>query len=167
MAGSQAGDLSFEEAFDRLHKVARVTALRIVDRDLAEDLAAEAMARVFAHWRRLRDVSYQEAWVVRVTTNLALNTRRRRPPVVVPSEGVRSTEDVVVLQQSLVDAIRRLPRRQREVVALSYLADMSESDVASLLSISPGAVKSHLHRGLAALRGGLGVDVEEIRPCLP
>jgi RNA polymerase sigma factor (sigma-70 family) len=52
----------------------------------------------------------------------------------------------------LARALRRLPRRQREVVVLRYLADWSEADVALALGCSVGTVKSHGHRGLAALR---------------
>jgi RNA polymerase sigma factor (sigma-70 family) len=55
----------------------------------------------------------------------------------------------------LVRALRALPRRQREVVALRYLADRPEAEVADLLGCSAGAVKQHAHRGLAALRARL------------
>ena len=57
-------------------------------------------------------------------------------------------------------ALRRLPRRQREVVTLRYLADVPEAEVARLLGISAGSVKTHASRGLAALRLGL----EELTP---
>jgi RNA polymerase sigma-70 factor (ECF subfamily) len=165
MPRSHRPDPSFEAAFDGLHSCALGAARRIVDRHTAEDLAAETMARVYARWRTLRDVSYQEAWAVRVATNLALNVvRRGRPPVPDPRPAP-STEDVVVLRADLVDAVRALPRRQREVVALSYLADLPEADVAAALGISTGSVKTHLHRGLAALRTSIGPDTEELRPC--
>lgn len=55
----------------------------------------------------------------------------------------------------LVAALRSLPRRQREVVALRYLADLPEAEVAALLGCAPGTVKQHAHRGLAALRRSL------------
>jgi RNA polymerase sigma factor (sigma-70 family) len=59
----------------------------------------------------------------------------------------------------LVAALRRLPRRQREVVVLRYLADLSESDVAVALGCSVGSVKSNGSRGLSALRRDLtGTD---------
>ena len=51
-----------------------------------------------------------------------------------------------------------LPRRQREVIALRHLVDLSEREVASVLGISAGAVKQHLHRGLASVRGRLPRD---------
>lgn len=61
----------------------------------------------------------------------------------------------LVTRLDLVEGLRRLPRRQREVVALRYLADVSEAETARLLGCSTGTVKTHAHRGLAALRLGL------------
>jgi RNA polymerase sigma factor (sigma-70 family) len=58
-------------------------------------------------------------------------------------------------------ALHSLPSRQRAVVVLRYLSDLSETQVAEALSMAPGTVKSHTHRGLAALRQRLG-DVEEV-----
>jgi RNA polymerase sigma factor (sigma-70 family) len=60
-------------------------------------------------------------------------------------------------RMDLTRALRRLPRRQRQVVVLRYLADWSEIDVAGELGCSTGAVKSHASRGLAALRRHLAV----------
>ena len=53
-------------------------------------------------------------------------------------------------------AVRRLPQRQREVLVLRYYSDLSEKQIAEALDISPGAVKSHAHRALAALRDTMG-----------
>jgi len=52
----------------------------------------------------------------------------------------------------VLDALRGLPERQREVLALRYYLDLSEADIAATLGISCGAVKSHASRGVAALR---------------
>jgi RNA polymerase sigma factor (sigma-70 family) len=54
-------------------------------------------------------------------------------------------------QQDVLDAMRSLPRRQRECLVLRYYLDLSESEIASTLGISNGSVKSHASRGLAAL----------------
>jgi len=62
----------------------------------------------------------------------------------------------VVLRIALVQALRRLPRRQREAVALRYLVDLPDREVAAALGVSVGSVKVHLHRGLASLRSSLG-----------
>ena len=58
----------------------------------------------------------------------------------------------------LVRLLRELPRRQRDVVVLRYVADLSEADVAAALGCSVGSVKRHAHRGLAALRVAIDTD---------
>ena len=60
-------------------------------------------------------------------------------------------------------ALRGLPRRQREVIALRYYLDLSEADIAETLGISTGAVKSHASRGSAALRERLAEQLEDLR----
>jgi RNA polymerase sigma factor (sigma-70 family) len=65
-------------------------------------------------------------------------------------------------RRMVLDALQRLPRRQREVLALRYYLDLSEAEIADALGISRGAVKSHASRGAAALRPIL----EELGPDL-
>ena len=80
-----------------------------------------------------------------------LVARRRVEPTVRPA--MSAEEHVVLLddQQEVLDAVRSLPRRQRECLVLRYYLDLSEAEIASTLGISNGSVKSHSHRGLAAL----------------
>ena len=159
-------DASFERSFDDLAAVAYRVAYRLLgSRADAEDVAQEAVARAYARWRQVRP--HAEPWVARVATNLALDqlrARARRPQVpdrrdrAAPSAADPSSPDRLELARLL----EGLPRRQREVVVLRYLADRSEADTASLLGTSVGSVKTHAHRGLAALRtawAGLDPDV--------
>jgi RNA polymerase sigma factor (sigma-70 family) len=76
-------------------------------------------------------------------------------------QQVGDESDQVVLRAALAAALLHLPRRQRETIVLRYLCDLSEADVAAALGVSPGAVKTHLHRALAALRSNIGPDFEE------
>ena len=55
-------------------------------------------------------------------------------------------------RNQVLDALRELPTRQREVLALRYYLDLSEAEIADVLGISRGAVKSHASRGAASLR---------------
>jgi RNA polymerase sigma-70 factor (sigma-E family) len=154
-------DEEFDAAFDRLFPRARRLAGRILGDDAAaEDVAAEAMARTCLHWSRLREASYLDGWVLRVAANLAIDATRRRPLRLAP-RTVPAEDDAVALREALVAALRHLSRRQREVIALHYLSDLSEADVAGVLGISEGSVKTHTSRGLAALRQRLG-DTEEV-----
>ena len=160
---SAAGrDEGFEAAFDDLLSRALSAARRILGPGAAaEDVAAEAMARTYAHWPKVSGLAYREAWVVRVAANLAIDVIRRRRSQLETPAIVPSSENATVERMALLAAVRRLPRRQREVVVLSYLSDIAEADVARLLGISNGSVKTHLHRGLAALRTNLGAEPEE------
>lgn len=121
----------------------------------AEDVAAEALARAYAHWSTLENAPHRDGWVLRVTTNLALDALRRKPPPAPRGEPVDVAE-VAVLRTTLVAALRRLPRRQREVVVLRYLAGLTEAEIARALEMAEGTVKSHAHRALKALRIRLG-----------
>lgn len=157
----------FEEAFDPLFRRAFLVARRILgDPTSSEDVAAEALARAYAHWSRIGDQPWREGWVVRVTTNLAIdvargNSRFADRPVAVDTASREDTaDDVVVLRVTLAAALQRLPKRQREAVSLRYLAGLSEAEVADALQVSVGSVKTHLHRGVQRLRTRLGDDTD-------
>jgi RNA polymerase sigma-70 factor (sigma-E family) len=148
-------DLVFEEAFDRLYSTAYRVAFALGgDRGEAEDAAQEALARALVRWRQVN--RYAEAWVVRTAANVMIGSwRKRRRTVVaarVPDAALAESDATRV---DLVRALRDLPRRQREVVVLRYLADLPEAEVAAALGVSPGSVKQHASRGLTRLRSTL------------
>lgn len=158
--GVVAGE-AFEDAFKSLLPRAFALALRISgDRQAAQDAAAEGLSRAYARWEQLGSSSYRDAWVLRVTANLAIDAARRREPALVPL-SVADVADVATLRAVTTAALGSLPRRQREVVAMRYLAGLTEEEVASVLDIAKGTVKSHAHRGLQALRASL-TEVEVI-----
>ncbi len=157
----------FEDAFPDLYRLAYRVSYRVLgDRGDSEDVAQEALARAHLRWGRLREKP--EGWIVTVATNLSIDRhRRRRRLTSLGSEPLAIVDMHQAERIDLARALRRLPRRQREVVVLRYLADWSESDVAVALGISAGAVKSHASRGLAALRqhldGGHHKGVDDVR----
>lgn len=143
----------FEAAFDGLFQRAFVVARRILgDAAGAEDVAAESLARAYANWHKICDRPWLEGWVVRVATNLALDVVRARGRVGAAVPDDATVDDDVAVRLALAAAMARLPRRQREVVALRYLAGLSEAETTAALGVSAGSVKTHLHRGLASLR---------------
>lgn len=146
----------FELAFDRLLGLAYRHARRLVgDTGLAEDLAAEALARTLVRWPKIRNYEFLDAWVLRVVTNLAIRTLATRAPTTAEAVVI-GPDDVAILRVTLAQALRALPARQRDAVVLRYLVDMSEADVAQTLGVAPGTVKSHLHRAVTRLRTTLG-----------
>lgn len=146
---------SFDDRFDALASIGYRVAYRLVgDRSEAEQVVQEALARAFAHWNKVS--SYDEAWVTRVTTNLSIAYwRRQRPTVGSAHEPVVHTERVAE-RVDLSQALKRLPKRQREVLALRYLADLTEAETAERLGCSVGTVKQHASRGLKGMRHLLG-----------
>lgn len=160
--GGLARSASFEANFDEMFIKARRLAHRMLgDPAAAEDVAAEALVRAYARWARVGDLPYRDAWVLRVTTNLALDMLRKRQPRQAPRLE-DEFEDAAAQRMTLAAALRRLPRRQREVVALRYLAGLSEHEVARTLGIGDGTVKTHVSRALARLRETLTDSFEEV-----
>jgi RNA polymerase sigma-70 factor (sigma-E family) len=151
-------DDGFDEAFDALFSSARQIAVRLVGNGPeADDVAAEALARAYSRWSKIRELDYRDAWVMRVAANVALDVlRRSRRPLPAPVVDTVDPAESTVTRLALAEALRRLPRRQRDVVVLRYLADLSEADVAESLGVSAGSVKQHAHRAVDALRRALG-----------
>jgi RNA polymerase sigma-70 factor (sigma-E family) len=164
-------DSDFVAFFNAVLPAAVAAARRITGNlPAAEDAAAEALARAYVRWPRLADVSYREAWVMRVAINQALGqarTEARRERILrrQPPPPAAFLDPGSELRQLLVQRIQRLPRRQREVIALRYFADLPVDEIAASLGLSAGTVKTHLHRAIEALRADLGDGVlEEVGP---
>lgn len=147
------GGITFEEVFEDLFVEAYRVSIRILrNHNDAEDVAAETMARALDKWRRVR-VSSPRGWVVRVAGNLAVDiVRRRQRAADRPAVPVPDNLDDNDSHLAIVDLLRRLPRRQCDVIALRYLVGFSEAEIAAKLGISPGTVKRHASRAIDRLR---------------
>ncbi|MDQ1713187.1 MAG: hypothetical protein QOE45_2637 [Frankiaceae bacterium] len=138
----------------------RLLALAVLvtdDHATAEDLVQEAFARL--HGRTLADPDRALAYLRSTVLNLSRSRLRRlrtarkhdRPDDrVLPS----AEEDVLLRadQRAVLDAVRTLPARQRQVLVLRYWEGMTESQIAAVMGLSNGTVKSHTSRGMTALR---------------
>jgi RNA polymerase sigma-70 factor (sigma-E family) len=155
-----------DDAFDAFATSAwqrlRWTAYLLVgDEHLAEDLAQTALARTYASWRRLRGDQGSDAmaYARRVLVNANIDRIRRRRLTEVAFAGAdrhhpvdASAQDVVVDRDQLVRLLAGLSARERRIVVLKYLYDLSDPDVGRELGISVGTVKSTASRALAKLR---------------
>ena len=167
MGVGEDGGEAFEAAFAELVLPAFRVALRILGNySDAEDVAAEAMARALRSWERVGTMPYRRAWVLRVAANVAIDRARRRPPQLSAPDHVPDVAEAVALHLALAAALRSLQRRQGEVVALRFLADLPEAEVARSLGISLNSVKKHSARALAALRTRLGPEWQEVNLAL-
>ena len=153
----------FDAFFQNGVPQARAVARRLLGRSSdADDAVAEAFARAWASWWRVGRLDHREAWVLRVTANVAVDMVRKRRPV--PELLQRShldDDDDLATRVALAVALGKLARRQREVLSLRYVAGLSVEEVAAALRVSVNTVKTHATRGMAALRVTLGDDVED------
>ncbi len=132
----------------------------------AEDLAQEAFLAAHRDWQRIGSYERPAAWVRRVVANLSVSAVRRRAAEAkaLARVALRRGEpvpDLAAADPEFWAAVRALPRRQAQVVALFYLEDRSIADVAGILDMTLGTVKRHLYDGRKALARRLGVEEEE------
>jgi RNA polymerase sigma factor (sigma-70 family) len=154
----------FESFYDAARNpVYRAVVLVTRQPDRAEEATAEAFARALAHWERLADHPNPTAWVVRTALNSFVSGWRiwRRETYGVP-ETLSTRDESRSLDPFLLRHLWRLPRRQREVVAMRILLDLDARETAAALGIAEGTVGAHLKRALDHLREALaGSEFEE------
>jgi RNA polymerase sigma-70 factor (sigma-E family) len=151
----EAIDALFREHGDR---IVRLAYLLTADRGAAEELAQEAFVRVWRAWARIRDEGAAYAYLRKTVVNASRSLHRRRALEIRHRFGW-SDEAVCSDLDShfdVVDAIARLPRRQRACVALRFYEDLSESETARVLGITVGAVKSQTFKALRKLEQWIG-----------
>lgn len=147
----------------------RLAALLLDEPAACEDVVQEAYVRLAASHRleRMRDPEASLAYLRTTVMNLARSAMRRRmvaakyAPLVHRPDRVDDAAIGTVERTAIVVALRTLPRRMREAVALRYYADLTEAQTADLMGVSVGAVKSYTSRGLERLADELKVNPNE------
>jgi len=131
-------------------------------RDVAEEHVQEAFLSALRQWARVSAYDQPGAWVRRVVVNRCVSTARRRATEarLLVRLGALPVPPVELGQPAgeLWAAVRRLPTRQAQVVALLYVEDRSVADVASILNCSEPTVRTHLRPARATLAKTLGVE---------
>ncbi|GGX27719.1 SigE family RNA polymerase sigma factor [Streptomyces noursei] len=133
------------------------------DTHLAEDLVQETLGRVYVHWGRVSRAENPAAYAQTVLTRTFLAHQRRRSSTertmdVLPDRADAAGGDAV-LRLTLLDALGRLPAKDRAVVVLRYWEDRSIAETADVLNASPAAVRTRCVRALGRLRDLLGEDI--------
>jgi RNA polymerase sigma-70 factor (sigma-E family) len=149
--------------FDHLYlPLCRLAALLLGDASVAEDVVQEAFLRTFSGWARIRDPERAEHYLRRSVVNLCRSRFRHREVehrgnCLVGNRDERENgrrswdsdrQDTVVV---VLEAVRRLPPRQRMTIVLRYYLDLTEAEVAKLMGCSTGTVKSQVTKAKAAL----------------
>jgi RNA polymerase sigma-70 factor (ECF subfamily) len=132
----------------------------------AEDIAQEAFLRAYRDWSRISHLQRPEAWVRKVAVRLAKRALHRRRLEAVAFGRLLLNQRPMVSQLPAADAevwraVRRLPKRQAQVIALYYAGDHPIAEVAEVLGLAEGTVKVLLHRGRQALAERITSRTEE------
>lgn len=130
-------------------------------RDVAEELAQDAFVAAHRRWAQLSAYDDPAAWVRRVALNRAVSALRRRAVEAkglgrLAGRGRASSEPPALPDAEVWAAVRALPRRQAEVIALAVVEDLPVEEVAAVLGCGPETVRTHLRRARLALATALG-----------
>lgn len=149
-------------------RLVRSVTLVTGDAALAEEAIAEAFARAWARWPQVRAHDRPVAWIMRVALNESRSRFRRRAierrlaHQVVGPDVVHDPDPSSA--RPLWDAVARLGKRERTLIALRYVADLSQAEIAALLGIPPGTVASGLNRARHQLEQSLAPIHQEDQP---
>ncbi len=146
-----ATESSFADLYRAEHdRLVRLAALILGSSAAAEDVVQESFAKTY---RRFPTLEVPEAWLRVAVVNACRNEHRRLRVVqrYLASRPVRGSSDPPELRE-LTDSLRRLPLRQRTVVVLRFYQDLPEQEIAGIMGVRVGTVKSTLSRALARLR---------------
>jgi len=129
----------------------------------AEDLTQEAFVAALRNWSEVARYERPDAFVRRVIANKQVSRVRRRVREDAKAHLVAVNESTVTElgDGAFWDAVQQLPMRQRQVVALHYVEDRSIADIAVVLEIAEGTVKSHLHGARHTLAQVLGDEIDD------
>lgn len=171
MARVARGDERAFQVLARRHLPAMLGLARRILRNAAEaeDVAQEALLRVWTHAPRWQPLALFRTWLTRVVVNLCLDRKRRAPwveleaagDIVDPSPGATEKAEAGERERMVAGAIDKLPARQRSAIMLTYGEGMSNAEVAEILDTSVSAVETLLVRGKQNLRRALGNMIDE------
>jgi RNA polymerase sigma-70 factor (sigma-E family) len=145
----------------------RFALMLVGDQSTAEDVVQEAFLAVYRGWPRLREPGNVLGYLRTTVLNGCRSVQRSRgrarlrrfphdPPVWSAEAAAMDGED----RRAMLAAVARLPRRQREVLALRYYLELSEHETAAILGVSRGTVSSTAARALSALARELREDAQ-------
>ncbi len=151
-----------QDEFADFYRASKDSCLRAVaavvgDRKLAEEQVAEGFTRAWAAWAKVRTHPCPRAWVTRTALNLGVSRwrRLRREVPLADYDAAAPARQADGVDPDLIAALRQLPARQREVLALRIFLDLDTETTAKVIGIAPGTVMAHMSRAIAALRRDL------------
>lgn len=126
----------------------------------ADDCFQETMLAALRAYRELRDPAAIRSWLFSIAARKAVDSHRARaraPQAAEDLEALAAAREPAYRDDALWARVRRLPEKQRQAVALRYLADLSHKEIAAIMGTSDAAARRNVFEGLARLR-------RELRP---
>jgi RNA polymerase sigma-70 factor (sigma-E family) len=143
---------------DHYRSLVKLASLLIDDRTTCEEVVQDAFVSVFRSTARLRDESKLPAYLRSAVLNGARSHLRKRHVRtrlrLVPDDDTPSAESSAMIaddHRAVIEGLRHLSDRQRDVLVLRFYLDLSEAEIAETLGIAGGTVKTHVRRGLESL----------------
>jgi RNA polymerase sigma-70 factor (ECF subfamily) len=177
MEALRAGDVSaFEAVFQDYRKMVFKTAyLMTGSKEEAEDVLQEVFVSV---WRSRKTFNPKKGklstWIYRITVNRCLSRRRRKKPALLPLEDknidlpytkpTKQPEEILVTRleyERLVKAMNALDSKHRSVLVLRYFNDLSYDEIAQVIGIPLGTVKSRISQALKSLRAQMSAQHQQ------
>lgn len=130
------------------------------DRDVAEDLAQEALIRLCRDWRKVRGIDAPEQWLRRVAINLAHSHYRRRSLERRKLSVLGQQDEHAAFESDLetLELVKELPHREKTALLLHYYVDLTVRQVADQMDLPEGTVKTLIHRAVRRLGADPGVQ---------
>jgi len=161
---TNGGEVDFEDWYGEEHAaLVRALILAAPSEDLARDCADEAFSRACAKWERVSTMTNPTGWTYRVAVNVLRRRLRRHRLEATLLQSRSSHRDVdapPVPDDELWDAVRELPERQRVAIALRYVADLTEAEVAHAMGVRPGTVAATLSKARTQLSKQVQPSIE-------
>lgn len=162
---SRIGEVdTFDDFFRREYQMVLGLAITLTrDRWAAEDLTQEAFSEAQRRWAHIGALDLPGAWVRRVVANKSASRWRRIGAEAkalrrMPTAGNAAPDPELAAETTeVLDAVRSLPKRQAQVLALTYVEGLTAAEVGEILGCSTATAKTHLKRGRATVARRLGV----------
>lgn len=176
VVATRDGNMDAWEQLVRAHQqsIYRLAYLLLGDADDAEDVAQETFLRAYHALGRFDPERPLRPWLMRITTNLCHNWRRKLGRYMAGLQKMMRSEETVsfaahqiearIEAEMLWKAVRRLRTEDQHVLYLRYFLECSEIETAEVLSVAHGTVKSRQHRALARLRELLQEEYPQLLP---
>lgn len=162
---------SFDLLYERYKNMALRTAYLITGNlSDSEDVVQDTFVKVWLHCRELKNEDGFKAWMMQILVRTAYKSAKKKSrelpdeeilQKVDKSRDISFTEDMIAREEAerIAGAVRALPVKQRTVVTLYYYQECSVSEIAAMLGVFEGTVKSRLHTARKSLRGKLERDM--------